>query len=49
MMHYLPIFEAGRVRFFGAAPVRYADIMLNKRAVFLSAPGDSVVFQVHGR
>ncbi len=48
-MYYSPIFEAGRVQFFGTATVRYADIMLNKRAVFLSAPGDSVVFQAHGR
>jgi hypothetical protein len=49
MMRYLPIFEPGRVRFVGAATVRYADIMLNKRAIFLSASGDSVVFQAHGR
>jgi len=39
MMRYLPIFEPGRVRFVGAATVRYADIMLNKRAIFLSASG----------
>jgi|YNPBryunderm2012_1023409.scaffolds.fasta_scaffold22811_1 SAM-dependent methyltransferase len=49
MMHYLPIFEPGRAQFVGTATVRYADIMLNKRAIFLSASGDSVVFQAHGR